>query len=180
LNVIIRELEKLLLRVIGEDIELKTFLTDENLVAMVDSGQVEQILMNLVTNARDAMPEGGLLTISTESIEMDDEYIRTHGYGKPGRHAVISVSDTGEGMDEKTKERIFEPFFTTKEVGKGTGLGLAMVYGIVRQHNGHINCYSEPGRGTTFRIYMPLIETPTKAKKQKVPKQYSWPKMMLR
>jgi PAS domain S-box-containing protein len=166
LNVIIKELEKLLLRVIGEDVELKTFLTDDNMVAMADSGQVEQILMNLVTNARDAMPEGGLLTITTESIEMDDEYIRTHGYGKPGRYAVISVSDTGEGMDEKTRERIFEPFFTTKEVGKGTGLGLAMVYGIVRQHNGHINCYSEPGRGTTFRIYLPLIETPTKAKKQ--------------
>jgi PAS domain S-box-containing protein len=165
LNVIIRELEKLLLRVIGEDIELKTLLTAENPIAMADTGQVEQVLMNLVTNARDAMPEGGFLTITTESMEMDDEYIRTHGYGKPGRYAVITVSDTGEGMDEKTRERIFEPFFTTKEVGKGTGLGLATVYGIVKQHNGYINCYSESGKGTTFRIYLPLIEAALKVKK---------------
>jgi two-component system cell cycle sensor histidine kinase/response regulator CckA len=165
LNTMIRELEKLLLRVIGEDIELKTLLAAENLIVMEESGQIVQVLMNLATNARDAMPEGGLLTISTELMEVDDEYIHTHGYGKPGKYAVITVSDTGEGMDEKTRERIFEPFFTTKEAGKGTGLGLSMVYGIITQHNGYINCYSEPKRGTTFRIYRPLIETDVEEKR---------------
>ncbi|WP_333654868.1 sensor histidine kinase [Dissulfurispira sp.] len=124
---------------------------------MADPGQIEQVLMNLTTNARDAMPQGGILTISTELIRLDNEFIKTHGYGEKGEYALISVSDAGVGMDQKTKERIFEPFFTTKEMGKGTGLGLAIVYGIIKQHSGYINCYSEPGKGTTFRIYMPLI-----------------------
>jgi len=114
--------------------------------------------MNLAANARDAMPEGGLLTIATETFGIDSEFLREHGFGKEGPHALISVTDTGAGMDKETSEKIFEPFFTTKEVGKGTGLGLAMVYGIIKQHEGHINVYSEPGKGTAFRIYLPLIE----------------------
>ncbi len=157
LNEIIRSIEKLLRRIIREDIELKTILADRDLTVMADPGQIEQVLINLTTNARDAMPHGGILTISTELIRLDNEFIKTHGYGETGQYALISVSDTGMGMDEKTKERIFEPFFTTKELGKGTGLGLAIVYGIIKQHNGYINCYSEPCKGTTFRIYMPLI-----------------------
>jgi PAS domain S-box-containing protein len=158
LNEIVKKVEKLLLSVIGEDIDFQTILTDEDLTIMADSGQIEHVLMNLATNARDAMPEGGLLTIETDLVEMDNEYLKIHGYGKPGMYAFITVTDTGEGMDEKTREKIFEPFFTTKEVGKGTGLGLAMAYGIVKQHNGYINVYSELGKGTTFKIYLPVIK----------------------
>ncbi|MBW2645299.1 MAG: response regulator [Deltaproteobacteria bacterium] len=159
LNEIIDKVEKLLLRLIGEDIELKTILADKDLTIMADSGQIEQVLMNLATNARDAMPEGGILTVGTEVMNLDDMFIRTHGYDvKPGEYAVISVTDTGEGMDESTRKRIFEPFFTTKEMGRGTGLGLSIIYGIVTQHQGIINVYSEPGKGTTFKIYLPVIK----------------------
>lgn len=158
LNKIINRAESLLLRVIGEDIELKTMLSDEDLTVMADHVQIEQVLMNLATNARDAMPEGGLLTIETGTMEIDEEYVKVQGYGKPGRYALISVTDSGIGMDEKIKARIFEPFFTTKEIGKGTGLGLSIVYGIVKQHNGYINCYSEQGKGTTFRVCLPIIK----------------------
>ena len=159
LNRIIKDMENLLSRVIGEDIELSTVLTDADLTIMADSTQIDQILMNLATNAQDAMPKGGRLLIRTVRLELDSEYVETYGYGRPGSYAVLSVEDTGTGMDEKTKERIFEPFFTTKEVGKGTGLGLSMVYGIIKQHDGYINVYSEPGRGTTFRILLPLIQS---------------------
>ena len=159
MNKVVKGVEKLLLRIIGEDIQLKTILAEKDLIVMADSGQMEQILMNLATNARDAMPDGGVLTMGTETMRMDTEYIKTHGYGKPGEYVLVSVTDTGAGMDEKTRERIFEPFFTTKEIGKGTGLGLAMVYGIVKQHKGYINVYSEIGKGTTFKIYLPLVET---------------------
>jgi PAS domain S-box-containing protein len=158
LNDIIKNAEKILSRVMGEDIELKTNLSDKDLVIMADSGQIEQVLMNLVTNARDAMPEGGQLIIETDTVEMDDEYIKTHGYGKAGKYALMTVTDTGIGMDEETKKKLFEPFFTTKEVGKGTGLGLSTVYGIVKQHNGYINVYSEVGGGTAFKIYLPIIK----------------------
>lgn len=159
LNAVVKDVESMLTRVIREDIKLKTILIDKNCIIMADCSQIEQVLTNLATNARDAMPKGGLLTISTGVIEIDNSFIKAHGYGVEGMYALISVSDTGIGMDEKTIKRIFEPFFTTKEVGKGTGLGLAIVYGIVKQHNGYINVYSEPGKGTTFRIYLPLIKS---------------------
>ena len=157
-NVIIERVEKLLHRSIGEDIELKTSLTEKDTTVLADSGQIEQILINLAMNARDAMPNGGNLIIETGQAEIDDQYIKSHGYGKCGMYVLISITDSGEGMDEKIRERIFEPFFTTKEVGKGTGLGLSMVYGSIKQHNGFINVYSEPGRGTTFTIYLPLLK----------------------
>jgi len=159
LNQIIKAVEKFLARIIGEDIELKTVVEEEELIVMADSGQVEQLLLNLATNARDAMPEGGLLTISTLRLEMDVDFIKAHGYGKPGPYALISFEDTGIGMNKNVQEKIFEPFFTTKEVGKGTGLGLSIVYGIVKQHNGYINLYSEPGKGTTFRLYFPITQS---------------------
>ncbi len=156
-NEVITRVEKLLCRVIGEDIEFKTRLSRTDQIILADSVQIEQILMNLATNARDAMPDGGTLTVETDSLELGEEFVRNHSYGKPGKYALIAVTDTGIGMDEKVRNRIFEPFFTTKEVGKGTGLGLAMVYGIVKQHNGYIHVYSEPARGTAFKIYLPLI-----------------------
>lgn len=158
LNEIVGKVDKLLLRLIGEDIELRALTSKKDLMIMADSVQIEQILMNLATNARDAMPDGGMLTIETGSEELDREFIKMYGYGEAGDYALISVSDTGIGMDEKAKGMLFEPFFTTKEVGKGTGLGLSIVYGIVKQHNGYINVYSEVGKGTTFRIYFPLVK----------------------
>jgi PAS domain S-box-containing protein len=158
LNEVIKRIDHLLSRIIGEDIHLQTMLSEEDLIVMADSGQIEQVLMNLATNARDAMPDGGFLTIGTEKIAIDEEFIKEHGFGKEGEYALLAVTDTGAGMDRETREKIFEPFFTTKEVGKGTGLGLSMVYGIIKQHDGYINVYSEPGSGTTFRIYLPLIK----------------------
>jgi CheY-like chemotaxis protein/two-component sensor histidine kinase len=156
LNDIIKKIEKLLVRFIREDIDLKSKLTPEELTVMADPAQIEQVLINLVANARDAMPKGGKLRISTEIVDLDREFIRVHGYGTPGRYASLTCSDNGIGMGTETAQRILEPFFTTKEMGKGTGLGLSIVYGIVQQHNGYIICYSEPGQGTTFRIYLPL------------------------
>jgi CheY-like chemotaxis protein len=133
-------------------------LSGEELIVMADSGQIEQVVINLATNARDAMPDGGTLTIRTHTIVIDAEFRKTHGFGEPGKYALISVEDTGAGIDEQTKAKIFEPFFTTKDVGKGTGLGLAIVYGIIKQHHGYINVYSELNRGTNFRIYLPSID----------------------
>ncbi|MBF0559927.1 MAG: PAS domain S-box protein [Nitrospirae bacterium] len=159
INDIVFKMQNILSRIIGEDIKLTAQLALEDLTAKVDRGQIEQVLMNLVTNARDAMPNGGTLTISTQKQAIDENFVRAHHYGEIGNYVLISVSDTGIGMDEKTKEQIFEPFFSTKEVGKGTGLGLAMVYGIIKQHNGFINLYSEPNQGTIFRIYLPLAES---------------------
>ena len=118
--------------------------------------------MNLATNARDAMPHGGTILIETGLVAIEKDFIRLHGYGEPGTYALLSVTDTGTGMDETTKKKIFEPFFTTKEVGKGTGLGLSLAYGIIKQHNGYINVYSEPGIGTRFRIYLPAVSAPAK------------------
>ncbi len=157
LDEIVKNTEKLLLRLIGEDIELNVVFAERDITVLADNGQIQQILMNLATNARDAMPNGGILTIATDTVEITREYEIIHGYGKPGKYAVLSVTDTGIGMDEETRRRIFEPFFTTKGVGEGTGLGLAIIYGIVKQHKGYINVYSEPGKGTTFKIYLPMI-----------------------
>lgn len=167
LSEIIEKVDRLLSRLIGEDIELRVMTAKKGLAVMADTVQIEQVLINLATNARDAMPDGGTLTIETDRENVDKEFVNVHGYGEPGEYAVISVSDTGVGMDEETKRRIFEPFFTTKEVGKGTGLGLSIVYGIVKQHNGYINVYSEVGKGTTFRIYLPLVKR--KAEEKKAP-----------
>jgi two-component system cell cycle sensor histidine kinase/response regulator CckA len=152
----IRGTEKLLKRLVTEDIAIRTLLATEDITIMADATQIDQILFNLVTNARDAMPQGGTLTIETKSVELDDEFHRIHGYGEPGRYALFSISDTGVGIDKTTREKIFDPFFTTKEVGKGTGLGLSTVYGIVKQHNGYITVNSEPNAGTTFHIYLPV------------------------
>jgi PAS domain S-box-containing protein len=160
LNEIIRGVENLLTSLMGEDIEIATTLSNKYLTVMADSGQIEQVLMNLATNARDAMPEGGKFIIRTDHMELDNEFIRVHGFGQTGMYAVITVADTGQGIDEMTKEKIFEPFFTTKEVGKGTGLGLSMVYGIIQQHEGFIDVQSESGKGTTFTMYLPLVVAP--------------------
>jgi len=159
INKIVLGIQKILDRLIGEDIEIKAAMAAEELIANVDIGQIEQVLMNLATNARDAMPHGGVLTISTEQVQIDSSFIQANNYGEVGDYAVLSVGDTGVGMDEKTAEHIFEPFFTTKEVGQGTGLGLSMAYGIIRQHKGFINVYSTPGEGATFKLYLPLILT---------------------
>jgi two-component system NtrC family sensor kinase len=157
LNDVIARVEKLLRRVIGEDIELKTSLKKGPVTVNADSGQIEQVLMNLATNARDAMPRDGSFTIETDTLVLDDAFARVHGYGEAGAYALVTVTDTGTGMDEEMRKKIFEPFFTTKEVGRGTGLGLSIVYGIIKQHRGFINVYSEPGKGTAFKIYLPLL-----------------------
>ncbi len=149
--------EKILSRLVPEDIDFRTKVAGNNLIIMADKGQIEQILLNLVTNAKDAMPKGGTLSIEVSPAVMNERFVHAHGFGEPGCYACISVMDTGYGMDEETAGKIFDPFFTTKEVGKGTGLGMAIVYGNIQQHNGCITIVSEQGKGTTFRIYLPLI-----------------------
>lgn len=156
LNEIIHNVGKFLIRIIGEDITFTTNLENDPITIFADKGQMEQVLINLATNARDVMANGGTLVIETRTIEIDEQFVKAHGYGVPGKYALMVVSDTGSGMDETTKNSIFEPFFTTKEVGKGTGLGLSIVYGIIKQHNGYVNVYSELGRGTTFKLFFPL------------------------
>ena len=158
LNKVITDLCKLASKVVGEHIEIRTFLAKDLPTIRADVGQIEQVVMNLVLNARDAMPGGGQLLIETELVHLDAEYVRYHPYMKVGPFVVLKISDTGIGMDQKTQERVFEPFFTTKGPDKGTGLGLAMVYGIVKQHGGFIHLYSEPGKGTTFKIYLTPVE----------------------
>ncbi|MFH1020643.1 MAG: ATP-binding protein, partial [Pseudomonadota bacterium] len=157
LNTIVANISKMLGRLIGEDIQLRFVRTEAIGNIHADAGQIEQVIMNLVVNARDAMPDGGSLTIETGQIELDEKYAATRPGVQPGLYAVITVTDTGVGMTSEVQEQIFEPFFTAKTRGKGTGLGLSTVYGIVKQHNGHIYVYSEPGRGTTFKIYLPVI-----------------------
>jgi PAS domain S-box-containing protein len=159
LNVVVTDIIRLLRKVIGEQIEIKTFLSKDLPVARLDRGQVEQVLMNLCLNARDAMPAGGQLLVETAAVMLDDEYVRDHPYAAPVRHVSLVVSDTGIGMDEGTCDRVFEPFFTTKAVGKGTGLGLSTVYGIVKQNKGFILVYSEPGKGTSMKVYFPAVDS---------------------
>ncbi|HEY2461768.1 MAG TPA: response regulator [Candidatus Acidoferrum sp.] len=157
LNMVLADLEKLLRRVIGENIELQ-FQTEEKLCSTeADPGQIEQVIVNLAINARDAMPDGGKLTIATANLVLDEAYADRRAVVKPGRYVQVVVSDTGCGMDQETQARLFEPFFTTKELGKGTGLGLATVYGIVKQSGGYIWVYSEVGHGTAFKIFLPMV-----------------------
>ena len=158
LNSVIANLLKLVSKIVGEHIEIRTILAKSLPTIRADVGQIEQVVMNLVLNARDAMPGGGKLLVETCRTDLDAETVHRHPYMKVGSYVVLTVSDTGIGMDQKTQERVFEPFFTTKGSEKGTGLGLAMVYGIVKQHNGFIHLYSEPGKGTTFKIYFPPVE----------------------
>jgi PAS domain S-box-containing protein len=169
LNDIVQHVQKFLIRIIGEDIQLKFVSNGENLTAMADAGQIEQVLMNLATNARDAMPKGGLLSIETSIEEITAELAYCHGCDKPGRYALISVSDTGSGMDDETRCRIFEPFYTTKGIGKGTGLGMSIVHGIVTQHNGFIVVSSETDKGTTFKLYIPLVDAVDLKEEKEIP-----------
>jgi two-component system cell cycle sensor histidine kinase/response regulator CckA len=158
LNTVVPEMDKMLRRLIGEHIDLRTSLSPALGRTRIDPGHLEQVLMNLVVNARDAMPSGGRLTLETTDVALDEAYARTRVGLEPGRFVMLAVSDTGHGMDAGTIEHIFEPFFTTKGADKGTGLGLSIVYGIVQQAGGHISVYSEPGRGATFRVYFPRVD----------------------
>jgi PAS domain S-box-containing protein len=161
LDILIAGMNKMLVRLIGENIDLKTVSGEDLGPVKVDAGQFEQILVNLAVNARDAMPEGGKLLIETANVDLDEEYCVMHPYVRPGRFVMLAVSDTGHGMSEEIKRQIFEPFFTTKPKGTGTGLGLATIYGVVKQAKGSIEVYSEVGKGTTFKIYVPRVDDKT-------------------
>lgn len=160
LNEMVRTFRRLLRRTIREDVEIRFLPSPTSPVIRGDRGQLEQVIMNLAVNAQDAMPEGGILSMETSEVHLDREFAETRSGVTPGHYAMLSFSDTGFGMDEETRDRIFEPFFTTKEMGKGTGLGLATAYGIIKQHEGNIWVYSEEGEGTSFRVYLPLANRP--------------------
>jgi len=171
-NEVVNDFQKILARLIGEDIAIKVLCSPVPLVVDADKGQLEQVLMNLATNARDAMPQGGALQFATDSIDITGENMAAHNIDVPGTYARITVSDTGKGMDPSLLEHIFEPFFTTKDLHQGTGLGLSIVYGIIMKHGGHIKVFSEPGQGTTFKIYLPLSQ----AEKQEGTREESAPR----
>src|SRR5712691_10607994 len=166
-NDIIGNLLKMLQRIIGEHIEVRATLAEDLGSVKCDPGQLEQVLMNLSVNARDAMQEGGRLTLETQNVELDEDFVRLHVGSAPGPHVLLTVRDTGTGMDAATQARIFEPFFTTKGPGHGTGLGLAMVYGVVKQSGGYIEVSSEVGEGTTFKIYLPQVRETAEAAAKK-------------
>jgi PAS domain S-box-containing protein len=177
LNAIVGDVEKILLRLVGEDIALATSLSPGLGAVKADAGQIEQILVNLTVNARDAMPKGGRLTIETRNVTLDQNYCRTDHELQPGEYALLAVTDTGCGMDQATQQRVFEPFFTTKAAGKGTGLGLATVHGIVKQSRGHVAVYSEIGKGTTFKVYLPRVaegpaDSPTRSGRETMPRGF--------
>jgi CheY-like chemotaxis protein len=179
-NEIMRDLNKYLTMVLGEDVLLKTVCEGKILKVSADSGQIEQVLINLATNARHAMPDGGTLLITTESLAINPEFIKAHGFGEPGDYALISVTDTGTGMDRETIGRVFDPFFTTETMGIGTGLGLSIVYSLVKQHNGYIDVTSKPNQGTTFRIYLPLTREKTVSEEQpSLPPPWAWAETIL-
>ncbi len=171
LNEVVMKARDFITPLIGKDIELRTVLSDRDPFVLADAGQIEQVLMNLATNARDVMPDGGTLFLETETVVLDEAFVKKHPSGKPGKYVLLSITDSGCGMDEQTRTRIFEPFFTTKEPGKGTGLGLAIVYGIIKQHRGYIHVYSEKEGGTTFKIYLPVIQDEVESKKEAAPEQ---------
>ncbi len=161
LNQAVGEVSKILERTIPKMIEVELHLAEDLSTVNADFGQIDQVIMNLALNATDAMPDGGKLTIAVENASLDEEFCRTHPEARPGDYALLTISDTGHGMDKETQTHIFDPFYTTKEIGKGTGLGLAMVYGIVKNHEGYITCQSELGQGTSFKIYLPVIRQET-------------------
>ncbi len=159
LNEVVNRVHQLLQRLICEDIHLEINLDRDGLPVLVDCGQIEQVLMNLATNARDALPRGGSIVITTETVTLDSDFVIARGFGKPGKYALLTFTDNGEGMDAQTVKHIFEPFYSTKELGKGTGLGLSIVYGIIKEHNGYIVCHSTIGLGTIFQIYLSLLDS---------------------
>lgn len=158
LNLVVRDVSGILQRLIGENIELLTITKATHGEIWADPGQIEQVIVNLAANARDAMPNGGALTVETENVYLDQNNASQHIATEPGHYVMLAITDNGSGMDTDTREKIFEPFFTTKEKGRGTGLGLATVYGIVKQLGGNIWVYSEPGKGTTFKVYFPCTD----------------------